>query len=112
MKHLGRNLDNITFIYVILGCIHTGLVDEGRKYFNSMSDFYYIILGINNYTCIIDLIGGACYLEEAFNFIINMPIIPELYVWMCLFGAYRSYKNVGIVEFMEIILFLLEPQNA
>ena len=40
MKHLGTNPDSITFVCVLLACSHAGLVDEGCKYFNSMSDSY------------------------------------------------------------------------
>uniref|UniRef100_A0A0D6QXP7 DYW domain-containing protein n=1 Tax=Araucaria cunninghamii TaxID=56994 RepID=A0A0D6QXP7_ARACU len=41
-----------------------------------------------------------------------MPIKPESVVWMCLFGACRSDKNIGIGEFVATILFVLEPKHA
>ena len=77
MKHkLGTNLNNITFACVLLACSLASLVDELCKYFNSMSDFYPIIPGMNHYTCIVDLLGCADYLEEALNFIVKMHIKP------------------------------------
>jgi len=44
MKYLETNPNNIKFIFVLLACIHGGLVDEGFKYFNNTSNSYYIIL--------------------------------------------------------------------
>lgn len=38
------------------------------------------------------------YLEEAFNFIVKLPVKPYLGVWMCLVGASRLHKNVRIGE--------------
>lgn len=38
MKKLGINPNSITFVCVLFVCSHAGLVDEGCKYFNNMSD--------------------------------------------------------------------------
>lgn len=43
MKHFKTNPNNITFVCVLLVCMHTSLVDESCKYFNNMSDSYCII---------------------------------------------------------------------
>lgn len=109
IKHLGIELNNIIFVYVLLACNLVGLVDEGCKYFNNMSDSYYIIPSMNNYICIIDLIGHAS-LEKDMNFIANMPKKPKLDMWMFLLGACRLNKNVRIGDFMITIIFWLEPK--
>jgi len=48
MKPLGINPCRITFIHILFAFFHVGLVDEGCKYFNNMSEFCCIILGMSN----------------------------------------------------------------
>ena len=38
MKKLGINPNNISFVCVLFACSHAGMVDEGCRYFNSVSD--------------------------------------------------------------------------
>ncbi|KAH9306188.1 hypothetical protein KI387_010592, partial [Taxus chinensis] len=92
--------------------IHGGLVDEACKYFNGMSDPYCTMPTMDHYICIVDLLGRAGYIEEALNFIIKMPIKPASVVWVCLLGACRSHKNIGLGISTATLLFELNPKNA
>ncbi|KAH9293625.1 hypothetical protein KI387_041172, partial [Taxus chinensis] len=112
MKHSGTYPDHVSFACVLFACSHAGLVDEGCKYFNGMSDSYCITPTIDHYVCMVDLLGRAGYLEETLNFIIKMPIKPVVVVWMCLLGACRSHKNIGLGVFTATLLFELDPKNA
>lgn len=88
IKHFGTNHNNMTFACVLHACNHAILVDEGCKYINNMSDYNCIIPRMNLYTYLVDH-GG--YIEEDMNFIIKIPIQPDLGVWMCLLSSCRSY---------------------
>jgi len=72
LKNLGIDLNDITFLCILISCNYVGLVNEGCKYLNSMSNSYCIIHGMNNYICIMDLLGCAGYLEEGMKFNYNM----------------------------------------
>ncbi|XP_057816435.1 pentatricopeptide repeat-containing protein At2g13600 [Cryptomeria japonica] len=112
MKYSGTDPDRASFACVIFACSHAGLVDEGCKYFESMSVSYCITRIIDHYVCMVDLLGRAGYLEESLNFIIKMPIKPLAIVWMCLLGACKSYKNIVLGVFTANLLFELDPKNA
>ncbi|XP_057820359.2 pentatricopeptide repeat-containing protein At4g02750-like isoform X2 [Cryptomeria japonica] len=112
MGHSGSDPDDVSFVCVLFACSHAGLVDEGCKYFNLMIESYCIMATIDHYVCIVDLLGRAGYLEEAFNFIIKMPIKPDVVVWVCLLGACRSHINIGLGEFVATLLFELDSKNA
>ncbi|GFS33769.1 tetratricopeptide repeat (TPR)-like superfamily protein [Actinidia rufa] len=62
---------------VLTSCLirawHAGLVDEGRKYFKSMTEDYSITPGLEHCACLVDLLGRAGQLMEAYEFIENMP---------------------------------------
>jgi len=59
MKHLVTTQNSITYVYVLLACSDVGLVDKRYKYFNSMSEFDFIILRINHYACKIECYGNS-----------------------------------------------------
>ncbi|XP_057840083.1 pentatricopeptide repeat-containing protein At2g13600 [Cryptomeria japonica] len=112
MKNSGTYPDYVSFICVLFACSHVALVDEGCKLFNSMSESYGIMPTIDHYVCMVDLLGRAGYAEEALNFVIKMPIKPNVIVWMCLLGCCRSVKLIGLGEFVATLLFELDPINA
>ncbi|XP_059077345.1 pentatricopeptide repeat-containing protein At2g13600 [Cryptomeria japonica] len=112
MKQSGTRPDHVSLACVLFACSHAGLVDEGCKYFNDVSDSYCITPTIECYACMVDLLGRAGYLVENLNFIIKMPIKPVAVVWMCFLGACRSHKNTSLGVFTANLLFELEPKNA
>ncbi|XP_057849489.2 putative pentatricopeptide repeat-containing protein At3g23330 [Cryptomeria japonica] len=112
MKHSGTHPDHVCFTRVLFACSHAGLVDEGCKYFNAMSNHYCITPRIDHYVCMADLLGRAGYLDETFNFLIKMPNKPVVDAWMCLLGACRSHKNLGLGVYTANLLFELDPKNS
>ncbi|KAJ8748900.1 hypothetical protein K2173_013333 [Erythroxylum novogranatense] len=70
----GIRPDRISFLEILSACSHAGLVTEGFHYFNLMENTYRIIPDLEHYTCIVDLLGRAGLLAEAFNILTSMPI--------------------------------------
>ena len=60
----------------------------------------------------VDLLGRAGRLDEAEQFINNMPIKPEASVWGCLLAACRTHTNVHLGERVAKSLFELDSKNA
>ncbi|KAK3001175.1 hypothetical protein RJ639_020849 [Escallonia herrerae] len=58
------------------GCI--GLVDEGRCFLVNTSRYFGIEPRIEHCVCMVDILGRAGLLEEAYQFIKNMPVNPML----------------------------------
>jgi len=112
MLHSGLNPNQVTFLCVLSACCHAGLVEEGRKHFDSMSDSYNITPTMEHYGCMVDLFGRAGLLDEAQNFINKMPVEPNAVVWSCLLGACRKHNNVELGEYVAGRLFELDPENA
>ncbi|XP_010938918.1 pentatricopeptide repeat-containing protein At2g29760, chloroplastic-like [Elaeis guineensis] len=101
--------NEITFVGVLMACGHAGLVSEGRAHFNSMSDVHGISPTIEHYGCMVDLLGRAGHIEEARQFIKDMPFEPDAVVWRALLGACRIHKNVEVAEEAIAKLVDLEP---
>ncbi|XP_059069451.1 pentatricopeptide repeat-containing protein At4g21065-like [Cryptomeria japonica] len=111
MQLAGVKPNSTTFACVLCACSHSGLVDEGCKYFNHMTNPYRITPTIDHYVCMVDLLARAGYLEDTLNFIIKMPVKPVVVVWMCFLGACRSHMNLGLGVFTAMLLFDLDPRN-
>ncbi|XVF33189.1 hypothetical protein REPUB_Repub17cG0147100 [Reevesia pubescens] len=104
--------DAITFTAVLSGCKNSGLVEKGWKYFDSMSSDYTIRPTIEHYSCMVDLLGRAGYLDEAWDFIQSMPLKPDATIWGALLGSCRIHKNMQLAEIASKKLFELEPYNS
>ncbi|URE44970.1 PPR repeat [Musa troglodytarum] len=110
MLREGVEPDYITFVSVLSACSHNGLVDQGFKYFYSMSPK--VTPGSEHYACMVDMLGRAGRLDEAKRFIDTMPIRPDSSVWGALLGACRNYRNLELGDEVARRLFEIEPDNA
>eukprot|EP01018_Ginkgo_biloba_P024259 Gb_34736 [translate_table: standard] len=112
MQHAGIKPNQITFVAVLSACSHVGLVDEGRHYFVSMSLDHHIVPSAEHYACMVDLLGRAGHLDEAENFMNEMPFGPSALVCRTLLGACRVHGNVKIAKCAAECLFELDPKDA
>lgn len=101
----------ITFVGLLSACSHGGLVEKGLELFYSMQSQYSIAPRIELYGCVVDLLGRAGRLTEAYEFIKCMPIEPDAVVWGALLGACRSHQNVELAEESARRLVELEPSH-
>ncbi|KAL6553028.1 hypothetical protein OROGR_006870 [Orobanche gracilis] len=78
---------NITFTAVLSACSHSGLVDVGQKLFYSIENVYGLKPSMENYVCMVDLVGRSGRLEEAESVIRRMPMRLNEVVLGSLLGA-------------------------
>ncbi|KAL6199656.1 hypothetical protein ACLB2K_029439 [Fragaria x ananassa] len=77
MQQSNAKPDGVTLLAVLSACSHVGLVDEGCHYFIQMISKYGIEPRIEHYSCLIDLLGRAGRLNEAYQIIQRTPQIRE-----------------------------------
>ncbi|KAI5440340.1 hypothetical protein KIW84_010009, partial [Lathyrus oleraceus] len=104
--------NDVTFLGVLCACSHGGLVDEGRWYFDIMNRDYTIQPTIKHYGCMVDLLGRAGLVMEAYDLIKNMPVDCNAIVWRTLLAACRNYGNVELGEKVRRHLLELEPDHS
>eukprot|EP01018_Ginkgo_biloba_P033469 Gb_14617 [translate_table: standard] len=112
MLEEGMKPNEITYVGVLSACNHAGLADEGCHYFNSMSQEHGIIPTVEHYSCMVDILGRAGWLDEAEAFIKEMPIEPNVAIWGALLGACRIHGNVELGKKAAEHLLELEMQDA
>nr|CAD1830293.1 unnamed protein product [Ananas comosus var. bracteatus] len=112
MLAVGIAPDDITFVGVLLACTHGGLVDQGKHFFYSMETEFSLTPKIEHYGCVVDLLGRAGLLKEAYTLIKSMPMEPDSVIWGALLGACSFHGEVEIAEIAASFLFKLEPWNT
>ncbi|XP_068658446.1 pentatricopeptide repeat-containing protein At5g39350 [Aristolochia californica] len=112
MIQSGIKPNEVTLTSVLYACSHAGLVDDGICLFRSMTEIYHIEPHLDHYCCIVDLLGRAGRLKEAYDIIATMPLEPNQAVWGALLGACALHKNVDWGEVAAKYLFELVPDNT
>lgn len=103
--------DGITFLGILSACSHMGLVEEGKRYFYSMSESYGITPSIEHYACLVDMLGRAGKFDEVESLIEQMELTPNALIWENVLGACRLHGNVELGEKAAEKLFQIDPET-
>jgi pentatricopeptide repeat protein len=112
MQQEGVKPDLITFMGVLSACSNVGLVDEGQRYFQSMSRDHALTPTVEHYGCMVDILGRAGCIKEVQQVILEMPVQPDSALWGSLLAACKLQGNVEVGEWAAENRLKLEPQNA
>ncbi|XP_047325447.1 pentatricopeptide repeat-containing protein At4g13650 isoform X2 [Impatiens glandulifera] len=112
MNRVGVSPNHVTFVGVLSACSHVGMVDEGIRYFESMTEEHRLIPKAEHYVCVVDILGRAGYLQRAKEFVESMKIEPDAMIWRTLLSACTVHKNFEIGEFAANRLLELEPNDS
>ncbi|XAR56260.1 hypothetical protein NMG60_11036669 [Bertholletia excelsa] len=107
----GIKLDHLTFTALFTACSRAGLVKLTENLFCVMQEKYQIEPRIKHYACLVDLLGRARKITEAYDLIKTMPIEPDLFVWGALLGSCRQHGNIELAEIVAKHLRELEPDS-
>ncbi|GFP86529.1 pentatricopeptide repeat-containing protein at4g14820 [Phtheirospermum japonicum] len=101
----------VTFVGVLYACSHAGLVEEGKRAFDSLVSDYGITPRLEHYGCMVDLYGRANYLKDALEIVKNMPMAPNVVIWGSLMAACRIHGDFELGEFAAEHLLELDPDH-
>jgi pentatricopeptide repeat protein len=103
-----------TFVAVISGCSHLGLVEQGKLLFISMLSAQGMNPTRANYACLIDLLARKGLLEEAKGVIESMPFQPWPAVWRSLMNGCQIHgnKELGVLAAEHILRMVPRSYGA
>lgn len=105
----------VTYLGVLCACSHAGMVNEGYRYFRDMVCVHGIKPMMKHYGAMVDILGRAGLLSEAYDFIQCMPIEPDPIVWRTLLSActvHDAHDHTGIGDKVRKRLLWLEPRRG
>ncbi|KAK8948287.1 Pentatricopeptide repeat-containing protein [Platanthera guangdongensis] len=89
--------DAVTYLAVLCGCTHAGLVDDGLRIFRSMR----VPRTVKHYGTVVDLLGRAGRLSEAYGMVATMPFTPDAVLYQTLLGACKTYGDDTMAELVS-----------
>ncbi|KAK3430416.1 hypothetical protein EUGRSUZ_E02100 [Eucalyptus grandis] len=96
--------DEITLTGLLSSCSHSGMLQKG--YFSENTS---IELKHEHYACMVDVLGRCGKLEEAEDFVRNMPLKTNSIVWLALLSSCRMRSNLDLAERAANYILDLEP---
>ncbi|XP_027161586.1 putative pentatricopeptide repeat-containing protein At3g49142 [Coffea eugenioides] len=102
--------DAIAFVSILSACSHAGLLEEGRHFYELMTKEYKIVPRLEHFACMVDLLGRAGRVREAYDFIKQMPLEPNETVWGAFLSACHVHKDMDIALEAADHLFQLAPK--
>ncbi|KAK6162332.1 hypothetical protein DH2020_002173 [Rehmannia glutinosa] len=109
----GIEPNDVVFISVLSACSHCGLEYEGWNWFHAMETMYSIKPKLAHYACMVDMLSRQGNIEEALEFVDNMPMEPDKRIWGALLAGCRNIHGpTEILEFVAKKLIRLDPENT
>jgi len=96
MERMRVEPDDITFIGLLNACGHAGLVKEGMMCFELMRRVHKVEPKLQHYGCMVDILGRAGHIEEAKNFVEEMPFEPNDVIWRSLLSACKTHESFNV----------------
>ncbi|XP_038722471.1 pentatricopeptide repeat-containing protein DOT4, chloroplastic [Tripterygium wilfordii] len=112
MRSAGIEPDEVSFISILYACSHSGLLDEGWRFFNLMRNEFKITPMLEHYACMVDLLARTGKLSKAYEFIKTMSIEPDATIWGALLCGCRIHHDIKLAEKVAERVFELEPENT
>ncbi|KAI4376316.1 hypothetical protein MLD38_014095 [Melastoma candidum] len=96
-KQAGLKPDGQLFIALFSACAAVGDVFEGMLHFESMQKDFGIMPAMDHYMSVVKMLGTVGHLDEALEFVENLPIEPGIEIWEVLMNLCRihGYTDMG-----------------
>ncbi|KAL8228076.1 hypothetical protein R6Q57_015660 [Mikania cordata] len=111
MNKTGIKLNETSFTSILYACSHSGLVQEGWRFYNIMVNEYKIEPKMEHYGCMVNLLCRGGKLSDAYRFIKKMTLKPDVTIWGTLLCGCRFHHDVKLAEIVAERIFELEPEN-
>lgn len=112
MVRSGIKPDKVVLMAVLSACSHAGLVDEGLRYFRLMTSYYDVTPDQDIYVCVVNMLGRAGRIREAYKLLETMPFKPNEAAWVALLGACEAHKLPSMVKLAAPKVLDLKPNRV
>ncbi|KAK4373745.1 hypothetical protein RND71_009129 [Anisodus tanguticus] len=112
MLQLGFKPNDVTYVGLLAACSHSGLVEDGLKYFDELSRDDSIKLREEHYTCLVDLCGRGGRLKEALEVIERLPRTESAFIWGALLSGCNLHGDSLTGRLAAIKLLGVEAKSS
>ncbi|KAL8137272.1 hypothetical protein V2J09_003273 [Rumex salicifolius] len=112
MSDCGVEVDSVCLLSTLSACNRAGMVEEAQQLFNDAIEEGKHQLGLEHYSCLIDLLGRSGRLDEACEMARRMPMKPDIKIWSSLVSACIDHGRLEDAKELAHQVIELEPGNA
>lgn len=108
MIQSGLEPNHVTFTGVLSACSNAGLLEEGRRFFSSITNDHGLVPSIDHYACMVDLLGRAGKLGEAEELITKIKS-PDKVLWRTLLSSCKMHGEIEMAKLAAARVLELDP---
>ncbi|XP_052489606.1 putative pentatricopeptide repeat-containing protein At2g01510 isoform X1 [Gossypium raimondii] len=108
MVQSGFQPDSVSFLSVLSACSHCGLVQEGLRYFRTMTRIHNLVPKKEHYASMVDMLCRSGQFNEAEKLMDEMPFDPDEIMWSSVLNSCRIHKNQELARKAADQLFSME----
>ncbi|KAE8707198.1 putative pentatricopeptide repeat-containing protein [Hibiscus syriacus] len=108
MVQSGFQPDSVSFLSVLSACSHCGLVQEGLRYFRTMTDMHNLVPKKEHYASMVDMLCRSGRFHEAEKMMAEIPFEPDEIIWSSVLNSCRIHKNQELAMKAADQLFRME----
>ncbi|KAK6791304.1 hypothetical protein RDI58_010385 [Solanum bulbocastanum] len=112
MLQLGFKPNDVTYVGLLAACSHSGLVEEGLKYFDELCRDDSIKLREDHYTCLVDICGRAGRLKDALVIIERLPRTESAFIWGALLSGCNLHGDSETGKLAAIKLLGIQAKSS
>ncbi|KAL7609643.1 hypothetical protein Lser_V15G11417 [Lactuca serriola] len=111
MESHGVKPNSVTILSVLSACSHGGLVHEGLSLFRKLTETLEVKLGVEHYSCLVDLLSRSGNLDLAMKMVEGHEK-GGVSAWGALLSGCRFSFNERIAEKVVSCVLEMEPNNS
>ncbi|KAF8727963.1 hypothetical protein HU200_018535 [Digitaria exilis] len=104
--------DHATFSSLLSALSHSGLLEEGKLWFDRMIKEFDIQPEEKHYVCIVDLLARSGLVEEANDLRTSMQTEPTIAIWVALLSGCLNNKKLELGETIAGKILALQPEDV
>ncbi|CDP20810.1 unnamed protein product [Coffea canephora] len=114
MESQGLKPNLVTSLSLLSACSHGGLVDEGLSVFENVIQEYGVEIGVEHYSCLVDLLARSGKFDSAMDFINKIPctVKPSASAWSAILSGCRNSGNREVGAGALAHILELEPSSS
>ncbi|PSR98776.1 Pentatricopeptide repeat-containing protein [Actinidia chinensis var. chinensis] len=89
-----------------------GLLEEGLRYFESMTRNYDITPRTDHLACVVSLMARKGQAQGAYDFIKHFPVEPDKVVWRCLLSGCKTKKDLALGKYAAEQILNIDPDDT
>jgi pentatricopeptide repeat protein len=112
MCESGIKATKSTFVSLLSACTHSGLVNQGLRYYECMLEKYGIKPEAEHQVYVVDMLGRSGRINEAYEFTKGLQSNASSGVWGMLLSVCNYHGEIKLGKKVAEKLFEMEPQNV